>query len=81
MIRMCYGKNHVGDRKIGEKEPFENKEETHGLCDACFEFEKIDIQLALKRLREAGWKPGETMTGGNGDTPLKTLGPQKRETR
>ena len=55
MIRMCYGKNHVGDRKMGEKEPFENNEETHGLCDPCFEFEKIEIQLALKRLRDAGW--------------------------
>jgi len=54
---MCYGKNHVGDRKIGEKAPFEDKEETGGLCDACFEEEKIEIRLALKRLRDAGWKP------------------------
>jgi hypothetical protein len=61
MIRMCYGEHHEGDRKIGEKPPFENNEETHGLCDACFEHEKIEIQLALKRLREAGWKPGMMM--------------------
>ncbi len=59
MIRICYGEHHQGDRKIGEKPPFENKEETHGLCDACFEHEKIEIRLALKRLRDAGWRPNE----------------------
>ncbi len=57
MIRVCYGEHHQGDRKIGEKPPFDNHEETHGLCDACFEHEKIEIQLALKRLRDAGWHP------------------------
>jgi hypothetical protein len=71
MIRICYGKNHVGDRKIGEKPPYENKEETGGLCDACFEFEKIEIRRALKKLREAGWKPGEDPTRRNGDTETR----------
>lgn len=61
MIRVCYGEYHQGDRKIGEKPPFENTEETHGLCDPCFELEKIEIRLALKRLRDAGWKPGDTL--------------------
>ncbi len=63
MIRICYGKNHVGDRKIGEKPPFENKEETGGLCDECFKLEKIEIQQALKKLRDAGWKPGMAIPG------------------
>jgi hypothetical protein len=42
---------------MGEKEPLEDKRETHGLCDPCFEIEKIEIQNALNRLRKAGWMP------------------------
>jgi hypothetical protein len=53
MIRVCYGKNHKGDRKMGEKEPLDDKSETHGLCDQCFEEEKIEIRIALKKLRDA----------------------------
>lgn len=63
MIRICYGEHHQGDRKMGEKPPFESNEETHGLCDECFKLETIEIQLALKRLRNAGWKPGEAIPG------------------
>lgn len=48
MIRVCYSIHHVGNRKFGEKEPLEDKRETHGLCDSCFEKEIQDIQIALK---------------------------------
>jgi len=61
MIRICYSEHHQGDRKFGEKPPFEDKRETHGLCDACFKFERIEIRRALKQLRDAGWKPGEML--------------------
>lgn len=64
MIRICYGKHHVGDRKIGEKPPYEDKSETGGLCDECFKLEKIEIQRALKKLRDAGWIPGESLPKG-----------------
>jgi hypothetical protein len=39
MIRICYSKFHIGDRKFGEKEPLEDKRATHGLCGPCFEKE------------------------------------------
>jgi hypothetical protein len=55
MIRVCYRCKTV----IGEKEPFDDKSETHGLCDPCFEQEKVEIRCALKKLRDAGWKPGQ----------------------
>ena len=61
MIRICYSEHHQGDRKFGEKPPYDDKSETGGLCDACFEFERIEIQRALKKLRDAGWKPGDSM--------------------
>jgi hypothetical protein len=57
MIRSCCSDHHIGDRIFGEKEPFEDKSETHGYCDPCFELEKIEIQIALKKLRDAGWTP------------------------
>jgi hypothetical protein len=40
---------------MGEKEPLDDKSETHGLCDPCFEFETVEIQRALEKLRDAGW--------------------------
>ena len=55
MIRVCCSDHHVGDRIFGEKEPLEDKSETHGYCDECFEFETVEIQRALKKLREAGF--------------------------
>lgn len=56
MIVECYGKNHVGDRVLREKEPFENKDRTSTLCDKCFELEQVQVKRALKLLREAGWE-------------------------
>ena len=53
MIRVCYRCKIV----FGEKEPFEDKSETHGLCDECFVLEMNDIEAALKRMRDAGWVP------------------------
>ncbi len=55
MRRMCSSDHHVGDRCFGEKEPLEDKTETHGYCDPCFEVEKIELQIALRKLRDAGW--------------------------
>jgi hypothetical protein len=57
MIRICCSNHHVGDRVFGEKEPLDDKNETHGYCDPCFELEEIEIQIALKKLRDAGWTP------------------------
>jgi len=48
MIRVCYSIHHIGDRKFGEKGPLEDKRETHGLCNLCFEKEIRDIHIALK---------------------------------
>jgi hypothetical protein len=60
MIRVCYRCKIV----FGEKEPLEDKSETHGLCDPCFELETVEIQRALKKLREAGWpRWGESNQG------------------
>jgi len=53
MIQVCYSNHHIGDRKYGEKEPLEDKRETHGLCNLCFEKEIQDIQIALKEHRIA----------------------------
>jgi hypothetical protein len=57
MIRRCYRCNKI----FGEKPPFENKDETSGVCDDCWPLEKVEIQTALKKLREAGWKPGDVL--------------------
>jgi len=50
MIRICYKCKTI----MGEKEPLEDKSETHGLCEDCFKLETIEIQRALKKLRDAG---------------------------
>lgn len=44
MVRMCYSKFHVGDRKFGEKEPFDDKRVTHGICGDCSPKEMADIE-------------------------------------
>ena len=53
MIRRCYRCGKV----FGEKEPFEDKSETHGLDPECFVSEMNDIEEKLCKLREAGWLP------------------------
>lgn len=39
MIRRCCACKKV----FGEKEPFEDKSETHGYCDPCFEAWRTEI--------------------------------------
>ena len=43
MIRVC----SYCDKVFGEKEPFENKEETHGICPECFPgvMEKLEREM------------------------------------
>lgn len=44
MIRVCYSRFHIGNRVFGEKEPFDNKNETGGLCSICRILEKLCVQ-------------------------------------
>jgi hypothetical protein len=48
MIRVCYRCKKV----MGEKEPLDDKSETHGLCDPCLEKELADINVALAEYRK-----------------------------
>ena len=45
MIRVCYRCKII----MGEKEPFEDKSETHGLCEVCFPKEREEIKKAVKK--------------------------------
>lgn len=56
MIRVCYSKHHIGDRKFGEKAPFEDKSETSGVCEECFPKEMENIRATQKLLKDLGWK-------------------------
>lgn len=47
MRRICCSIFHKGDCFFGEKEPLENKVETHGYCDTCFPRE---MEMAMKEL-------------------------------
>lgn len=49
MLRICCSTFHVGPRLFGEKAPFEDRDETHGFCTACFhlELQKIKIELQI----------------------------------
>lgn len=51
MIRVCFSDFHSGDRIMGEKEPFEDKRETHGLCDGCL---KLELEKIGERKEEKG---------------------------
>ena len=47
MIRVCFSIHHVGNRVFGEKEPLDDRSETHGLCPDCLpkdlaDFNRID---------------------------------------
>jgi len=41
MIRICAW----CDKKMGEKEPMEDRSETHGICDECLDVLKIEARL------------------------------------
>jgi hypothetical protein len=51
MVRVCCSSHHVGDRVFGEKEPIEDRLETHGYCDDCFRLELADLEEGLKNER------------------------------
>jgi hypothetical protein len=50
MIRVCYGCRQI----MGEKEPFEDRSETHGLCDPCLAIEIANIKRTRDVRRETG---------------------------
>ena len=49
MIRVCCSELHVGKKVFGEKEPFEDKSETHGFCNPCF---RLELEKATKAALE-----------------------------
>ena len=51
MVRVCCSSHHVGDRVFGEKEPIEDRSETHGFCGDCFRLELADVEEGLKNER------------------------------
>lgn len=55
MIRVCYSKFHVGNRVFGEKEPFEKKEETGGLCPICRILEMFYIRKFKMKKKILNW--------------------------
>jgi len=52
MIRVCCSRFHWGDKVFGEKEPFGNKEETHGFCENCFRLETEYVMEQQEKMRE-----------------------------
>lgn len=51
MVRVCY-RCH---RPLGEIEPLEDTREVKkGICEDCLKMETIEVQRALKLLRDAG---------------------------
>ncbi len=48
---ICCSAFHVGDRHVGDKEPFENQEETHGYCPGCLPLELIKIEEVLNAIQ------------------------------
>ena len=55
MIRVCFSESHLGDRIMGEKEPFEDRSETHGLCDGCLKLELEKIGERKERKNEGSY--------------------------
>lgn len=58
-MKICYSKFHRGDRKYGEKEPLEDKSETHGVCSLCWPLELKHIKKEYKKYREKQGISGE----------------------
>jgi len=54
LVRICSSKFHKGDRVFGEKPPYEDKSETHGFCESCFEKEMDELEK-IGRLKP-GWR-------------------------
>jgi len=55
---ICCSTFHQGDRLIGEKPPFSDPQESHGLCPDCLkkEEEKFDREMAEYEIKEGGGK-------------------------
>ncbi len=53
MIRICYSIHHQGNRKFGEKPPFDDLSETGGLCDRCFPIEKERLMKEIEEHQKA----------------------------
>ncbi len=51
----------ICNKVFGEKEPFEDKSETHGLCDICFPKEMEKLKRESKRLREEKMRKNPVM--------------------
>jgi hypothetical protein len=64
MLRVCCSDYHVGERLIGEKEPLEDRSETHGYCETCLKLELKDMKAALRRLHKEVAVAAEDMIGG-----------------
>lgn len=54
MLRICCSSFHKGEKLFGEKAPFEDRDETHGFCTACFalELQKIGQEIIGEEERE-----------------------------
>lgn len=52
MRRICCSIYHSGDRLFGEKFPFDNPEETHGICPFCFPLELKTIEEESEKLNQ-----------------------------
>ncbi len=44
MIRICCSSFHTGEKIFGEKEPLEDKSETHGFCPDCLRKEMMNVE-------------------------------------
>jgi len=50
MKRVCCCTYHQGERVFGEKEPYEDQSESHGICPTCVPLEMARIEEELKRI-------------------------------
>ena len=64
VIRSCawHKKNFGAPLSMGEIAPFEKREVTHGMCDACSELE-------IKRQESSGDPPSDTETANGASQP------------
>ncbi len=59
MIRICISQFHLGNKVFGEKEPLEDREETHGFCAICYREERKKLRREIKLLKERKGREGE----------------------
>jgi hypothetical protein len=51
MNRICYSKFHIGPRWFGVKPPYDDPDETHGICPDCLPDELRAIAETVYQLR------------------------------